>query len=552
VGGGGAGVVRVKQPRPQSPAQKCAVGKNHQFPLPRIYRSGDLARFLPNGDLEYLGRIDQQVKIRGHRIELPEIESVMLSYEPVKEAVVLAREAAGGNRYLCAYYVADNAVSIAEFRGYLGLKLPEYMIPAYFVPLEKIPLTPNYKVDRKRLPEPEGQTAARQEYEAPQDDAEIKLAEIWQEALKNGPVSANDNFFYLGGDSIKAIHLISKINQGFHTNIKIKDLYLHQTIKELAGYLQTVPKDHFNDWESGLRLMKDWKERILTDPQQARYLPEGCEDFYPLSFIQQGMVFFSKLRPEEPVYHDQFPYLFKIEQFNLETFNSAVKLLIQRHPILRTTFHIEHFGEPLQVTHSIQSKIIPWVAMEDLSAEGVTAQEQKIKEYMANDLRTKFTFENELLWRMRLFELGRQDYCLILSFQHAILDGWSVASLIRELIEVFELRLRGVTPGVEPLKSSYKDYVAINLNRADTSGETGARTLEFWKKYLQGFTRNKLPFNISGRKIGNTGGSRILRRSFDIQLEQGLEQKTVDYQCSLQDICLAAHVKLQGIITTCL
>ncbi len=553
---GGDGVGRGYLKRPELTAARFV--ENPYQAGDRLYRSGDLARFLPDGDLEYLGRIDHQVKIRGHRIELGEIESVILEFLPVKEVVVIAGEDATegapvGDKYLCAYYVAEIEFTLAEIRAHLAAKLPEYMIPAYFVPLEKIPMTANHKVDRKALPDPilgMGRILAEKEYEAPRNETERKLANIWQEVLHIERAGITDNFFHMGGDSIKAIHLISTINQAFESNIQMKDLYLYQTIKELSASIDSSLKDSSlesagNDLETGLRLIKHWQLNKLADPNQACFLPEAYEDFYPLSFIQQGMVFFTKLRPDEPIYHDQFPFMFKINRFDSAVFNAVLKSMIQRHPILRTTFDLEHFGEPVQVVHSIHSQVIPQVICEDLSSHDTATQQQKIGEYLAHDIQNKFIFNHGLLWRMRLFNLGRQDFCLVLSFQHAILDGWSVASMMTEFITLFGRQFQGETSPLEPLCSSYKDYVAINLSR-----QTGDQAREFWKEYLQGFTRNKLPFNFSSRKINNLRESRILRRSFPANLPGLLEQKARYYQCALHDICLAAHVYLLGIITT--
>ena len=230
---GGAGVGRGYLNRPELTAQKFV--QNPYNPKERLYRSGDLARFLPDGEMEYLGRIDHQVKIRGHRIELGEIESQLLRHEAIKEGVILAKEDTEGNKYLCAYIVCNEALTIQELKGYLSKQLPDYMIPSYFISLPKIPLTLNGKVDRKALPEPDGSITSGEEYEAPENEIEERVALVWQEVLGLEKVGTNQKFFSLGGDSIKAIKLVSSMNKVFGTNIKIKDIYENQTIKELCS-----------------------------------------------------------------------------------------------------------------------------------------------------------------------------------------------------------------------------------------------------------------------------------------------------------------------------
>lgn len=195
-----------------------------------MYRSGDLARLFSKGDIEYLGRIDNQVKIRGHRIELGEIESALIKYNNIQETVVIAKENQSGNKQLYAYYVSDKEFQINELRHFLSHYLPEYMIPAYFVRLEKMPLTGNGKIDRKNLPDPDGSLKLDVEYQAPQNKTQETLAEIWCQVLEIHKVGINDNFFHLGGDSLSATKVISKIGN----NITFADLYSNPTIKMLS------------------------------------------------------------------------------------------------------------------------------------------------------------------------------------------------------------------------------------------------------------------------------------------------------------------------------
>ncbi|SFJ94470.1 non-ribosomal peptide synthetase, partial [Thermoflavimicrobium dichotomicum] len=194
------------------------------------------ARWLPDGNLEYLGRIDHQVKIRGYRIELGEIETALLRCEGVKEAIVLAKKDKEGQTYLCAYFVADKKWTAVELRNQLGESLPFYMMPATFIQLEQMPLTSNGKIDRKSLPEPDQSLHTGTNYEGPRNQVEQQMVEIWQELLGVEPIGIQDNYFDLGGDSIKAIRLISRL-KNLGLNIQIGDLYRYPTIGELSDRL---------------------------------------------------------------------------------------------------------------------------------------------------------------------------------------------------------------------------------------------------------------------------------------------------------------------------
>ncbi|MEW9713030.1 AMP-binding protein, partial [Paenibacillus sp. SI92] len=204
---GGDGVARGYLNREELTAERFVA--NPYKPEERLYRSGDLARRLPSGEMEYFGRIDHQVKIRGHRIELGEIETQLLRHEQIREATVLAQDDEQGQKFLCAYFISDGELTVSELRAHIGSELPVYMIPSYFVKLERIPLTANGKIDRKALPKPEGGVDSGTAYVAPRTELEAELAQIWQDTLGCGQVGVLDDFFALGGHSLKAMSLIT-------------------------------------------------------------------------------------------------------------------------------------------------------------------------------------------------------------------------------------------------------------------------------------------------------------------------------------------------------
>ncbi|MDP4147320.1 MAG: amino acid adenylation domain-containing protein, partial [Bacillota bacterium] len=203
----------------------------------RLYKTGDLARWLPDGNIEFIGRIDHQVKIRGFRIELGEIESQLLKHEEIKEAVVIDRADKEGNKHLCAYVVSDKEITVTELREHLAKELPDYMIPAYFIQLENIPLTPNGKINRKALPEPEGEINIGVEYAAPRNEVEEKIVKVWSEILGVEKIGIDDNFFVLGGHSIKALDLASKLN-GLNISLKVSEVYTYPTIRKITDFIK--------------------------------------------------------------------------------------------------------------------------------------------------------------------------------------------------------------------------------------------------------------------------------------------------------------------------
>lgn len=538
---GGEGVCRGYLNRQELTDKKFV--KNPYKSNERIYRSGDLARWLPNGELEYLGRIDNQVKIRGHRIELGEIENKLVEYELIKEAVVLAKKDSTGINCLCAYIVAREDITINEIRSHLAKELPEYMIPAYFVNIKSMPLNSNGKVDRKNLPEPELNLNTGVEYERPKNEVENVICKIWTKVLDLKKVGVTDNFFSVGGDSIKAISIINSINKQLKTNLKMKDIYVNQTIREIASTLEHREQLTFNDeLKLGLNILDDIKNNILKDEKQKLMLPNDWEDLYPLSQIQNGMVFYSKLRPEDPIYHDQFIFTIKIKKFDEDMCIDVLKILMNRHTILRTVFITENVDIPIQV---VRKNIEPNLIIKDIAEASKENQKEIIKEYISKDIKNKFKFNYDILWRMGIFKVNNDDTCyIILSFQHAILDGWSVSVFNKEFIEIYTKLSDGEVCNLPNLKSSYKDYVAINKMR-----KISVESKKYWKDLFYEYSRNKLPFNINGKLISKLEGSRIVRKNLKGKLLNQIDEVARKYNCSIKDVCLSAHIYLLSILT---
>jgi acyl carrier protein len=272
---GGAGVAAGYWNRPELTAEKFISDPFSPTPGARLYKTGDLARFLPDGNIEYLGRVDHQVKIRGFRIELGEIEGALASHPAVREAAVMAREDVAGEKRLVVYYTASNAngkaTGVAELRSHLSGKLPEYMVPAAYVRIERMPLTANGKLDRKALPMPQGDAYAVRGYEAPQGEMETRLAQIWADVLKISRVGRNDNFFELGGHSLLAMQVMARIRHNFNLELPVRSIFDEPTVAgsvvelQKAQVLGSKARAHIGQLRSGSAAASTSRAALLAE-----------------------------------------------------------------------------------------------------------------------------------------------------------------------------------------------------------------------------------------------------------------------------------------------
>lgn len=542
---GGAGVGRGYLNRPELTALKFTP--NPYLKGQRLYRSGDLVRWLENGEMEYLGRIDQQVKIRGFRIELAEVESRLLKHSKVKEAVVLVRERVhhrreenkNGDKRLSAYIVARSSVTDSEIREYLFRFLPEYMIPAQLFRVDRFPLTVNGKIDRRAL-EQAGMTAEDQ-YVAPRSPEETRLVEIWETVLgiereqpKARRIGVTDNYFQSGGDSISVIRLINLINEELETHLSVADIYEYDTVEKLARHiLQQSPSGSADELKKVYEEIEDLKRRILAEKRLPK--PDQVEDIYPLSDIEKGMTFYSLKEAAGGVYHDQFVYQRNYPDFNFATFRQALTLMVDKHPILRTCFRIDGFDEPVQVVY----RTIPLdILHQDLSHLSREEQQAYLRDYLTEDRKKAFEVAMPPLWRMRIFSLAGDRIAALWIFHHAILDGWSNASLLTELNNTY-LRL-SADPHYVParLKNSYKAYVAEQI--AEKRKE---EVIGYWENELAGYRRLVFP-GLSSQERQKQKGATVKKVAFDfgspfLQKLRELEKK---YDTSVKNLCFAAYL----------
>ncbi|WP_159882426.1 non-ribosomal peptide synthetase [Paenibacillus puerhi] len=405
---------------PHSAAAEAAAaselgGRNARSP--RMYRTGDRARWMPDGHIEFLGRIDHQVKIRGYRIETGEIQSQLVHHPSVREAIVIDRQDEAGEKYLCAYLVAEEELTVRELRGFLADSLPEYMIPSYFVRLPSMPVTANGKLDRKALPEPDGSIGSGAAYVAPRNEVEAKLAAIWQEVLQC-EVGVQDHFIELGGHSIKATMLIARIHKQLQISLPIRAVFHYPTIEEMA------------------RLILQTERRELPDIER---LPQAAA--YPASSAQRRMYILQQLEGGQSGYH--IPGIFEVEgEMDLFRFERAWHQLIERHESLRTSFEMIE-GELLQRVH----------AQVDFRIDYETIDHSQLSTRIAAFFRP-YDLSQAPLMRAGLLSISRTRHILLFDMHHLIADGESMRIFAEEFVKLY------AGERLEELNVQYKDYAA--------------------------------------------------------------------------------------------
>lgn len=488
-----------------------------------MYRSGDLAKWLPNGEISYIGRIDNQVKIRGNRIELGEIETKIQDSDLVSNVAVLVKTSDNNHKYLVSYIIPKDNYVEDDMYSYLSNHIPEYMIPSRIIILEEFPMTTSGKINRKAFPEPEETENKSNQYQAPRNEVELLLVGIWEDVLGYKGIGVLDNFFRVGGDSILSIRLISKINQQFKLQLSIADLYEFPNIESLAictkqnadsSTQKQKVKDEILDDIANLKLS------ILDSIEQ----PEKIEDVYPMSDIQKGMIILSVLNPGAGIYHDQFIY--QIPTVNIDTFKTAFSKLVAKHSTLRTFFDLSTYEKPVQL---VQREVDFEIDYKDLRSMPAKDKELFIHDYMQSERNKPFAADSDALWRISLFEINNSASIFLFQFHHVILDGWSVASLNTELFQLYRKLEEESDVTVEGIKASVKDAVVEELY--DKQNE---KVITFWKEELSEYKRLDI-FN------DNNEYKRFVKQ-YGFDFKHRLEQQCEEDGVSLKTVIYAAFV----------
>jgi amino acid adenylation domain-containing protein len=427
----------------------------------RLYRTGDRVRYLANGNIEFQGRLDRQIKIRGFRVELPEIETILLQHPAVREAAVtVIGDVASGQR-LAAYLAPrdDQPLDPREVKRYLGGKLPDYMIPAVFVLLEALPRTPNGKVDRNALPAPVAQTADSSIGEgAPRAGSEEVVAGLWAEVLHLERVGRNENFFDLGGHSLLATQLVSRIRQTLSIDLPLRTLFEAPTVAELAVRIEMARS-------TGL------------DRGRAKMEPVDRQGELELSFAQQRLWFLDQLEPGNPFYN--LPVAARLQgQLDAPALQHSLDHLVRRHESLRTMF-ADVNGHPVQ---RIADELRVPLDLLDVSSVAGDEPENRVQGLLAEIASRPFDLAHGPLLRATLVKLAPHDHVLLLTMHHIVSDGWSMGVLLQELSHLYDAYRQGKPACLPGLSIQYADFAA--WQRHWLQGNELNQQLAYWKERL--------------------------------------------------------------------
>ncbi|WP_157552471.1 non-ribosomal peptide synthetase, partial [Micromonospora sp. NRRL B-16802] len=531
---GGPGVARGYLGRADLTAQRFVP--NPWGPAgSRLYRSGDLARRHADGGLEFVGRIDHQVKIRGYRVELGEIEAALTVLPGVRDAVVVLREDTPGDQRLTAYLVADDTSTLlrpSQLRAALGRTLPDYMVPAAFMPLPRIPLTVNGKLDQAALPAPgRSVVAVDRPYVAPRTTVEQQLADVWTATLGLDRVGVQDGFFDLGGDSIRAVALAGALRAA-HFDVEVRDIFERRTVAELAELLTARPATEPEPTVAPFELVGEADRAVL---------PAGVVDAYPCTQGQLGMLVELLSDTEQNPYHNVTSYRVRGEgEFSLEALRAAAALLVRRHEVLRTSFDLTSYSVPMQLVHATAELTVT----HDHTFTTERAElDRELREHIAVERAHLFDLDRPSLLRLHARTCSDGSWWLTITECHPILDGWSYHSLIMELVRAYHQIRAGEPPSPQPIPSvRFADAVA-----AERLSVTGDEDREFWRGVLAGRVRHDLPTGW-GDPDAPEGAKH--EHWVPVQdLEASLRDLARRLGVPFKSVMLAAHLKVMSQLT---
>lgn len=469
-----------------------------------IYKTGDIAKWLPDGNIEFVGRSDNQVKIRGFRIETGEIESKLMKHKAVKEAIVIANENIDKEKYICAYLVTDRDIDTNEMAAFLKNELPSYMIPSFFIRMEKFPLTPSGKVDRNVLPAPLNSSGNKHGFLAPCTEMEKALADIWSQVLNIKNISIDDNFFEIGGHSIKAVEVINKVHKLLNIKITVADLFSHPTIRRLSEAAEAESHTVYKD----IRKL-------------------GDQEYYELSYGQKRLWVLNRLNPKSTAYNIQGSFVIngRADRVTVEKVMNALAL---RHEGLRTRFMLRN-NEPVQIIERYVSIEVPLLSSED--------EREQVMKQMADIV---FDLEKAPLISVKLLELGDDKFELLFCMHHIISDGWSMEILKKDFMDIYEAYKQDRHADLKPLRIQYKDYAAWQNSILQCTGKI-EKAKAYWKSKLA----EALPEFYILRDIPFSGNSSRKSAAYRWMLGEkqlkALKNVAFKYHTSLFNVLLTAY-----------
>ncbi|MBV9929140.1 MAG: amino acid adenylation domain-containing protein, partial [Acidobacteria bacterium] len=458
---GGAGVARGYLGRPDLTAERFIPDPLSGEAGGRLYRTGDVARRLAGGELDFLGRGDGQVKVRGFRVELGEVEAALLRHESVREATVVARDGGGEDKRLVGYVVPANAgdFSLTALQNYLREKLPAFMIPTAWVVLEALPLTPNGKIDRRALPEPTS-AASGEEYVAPRTALEELVVGVWAEVLGVERVGVGDNFFDLGGHSLLAAQVVARLRRACAVDLPLRSIFETPTPAQLADALAGLLRS-----ESGVQA-----------PPVERVERVGP---LPLSFGQERLWFLEQLEPDSLAYN--MSAAARLEgPLDVGALERSLNEIVRRHEVLRTSF-VSNDDRPQQIC---ESELTLRLNVEHVLGRDEQERQEAVQRIAGEEARHRFDLTKAPLLKVRLLRLGARTHVLLLTTHHIVWDGWSTAIFVRELAALYEAFSVGGPSPLAELPVQYADYAV--WQRGWLRGERLREQVEYWRGRLAG------------------------------------------------------------------
>ena len=459
----GIGVARGYWGSPERTAERFLPDLFSRDGGERLYRTGDVVRYSLNGEIEFIGRADDQVKVRGYRIELGEIETIVRKHPGVSDAVVILRGDEADEKRLVAYIAGEKnqRPTSGELREHLRKWLPEYMVPALWVELDELPMTPSGKVDRRALPAPDtGRADFDSRFAAARTPVEEIVSGIWAEVLRLEKVGAEENFFDLGGHSLLATQVVSRIKASFAVELPLRVIFARPTVTSLAQSIEEARRE-----KAG-----------LSAPPLGRASREGP---LPLSFAQQRLWFLDQLEPNSSLYN--LPLALRLRgELQPEALRRTLTEIVRRHEALRTRFEAVN-GTPAQI---ITPPMEAMWSVFDLSGEAPEEREREVLRLASEEARRPFDLARVPLWRASLLRLGENEHVVLFTMSHIVSDGWSMGVLVREVAALYAAYLRGEDSPLPELPIQYADYAV--WQREWLQGEILAQQMDYWRKRLEG------------------------------------------------------------------
>ncbi len=440
-----------------------------------VYNTGDIVKYLPDGNILFINRADDQVKIRGYRVEPGEVEAAFQSIDSIRQAVAIIKEDSSRNKNLVVFAVPDKAFDHEEVLNIIKAKLPDYMIPAKIVELESFPLMPNGKVDRRALQFIDIKSTGKSNNVNPRNNTEAKLVEIWMEVLELDNVGINDDFFEQGGHSLLAIRVVSAIRKAFKVELPIGDIFDFPTIALLSAQVEARNENE-----------------LLTSIKAITPRP----DYVPLSFSQERLWFIHQLGGSAQ-YH--IPAVFKLAgSLDVNVLKNAFHQVIERHEALRTVFITKNDlpGQYLKKSEDWQLSII---------AKEIAIKKQE--EIIASMVNEPFDLEKDFMIRACVLELDKPEFLLVINLHHIASDAWSSSLFVKEITEIYNAQFEGRAPVLPILPVQYADYSI--WQREQAKSESWKKKIEFWKNYLQQIDVLQLPADFVRPMVQSLNGAML-------------------------------------------